>query len=111
MAYADRFHVAIPFDSLLIPRLGITVIGQGVTSYDEPVFRKLRPHGAYFSRVRPENGLKLLLNEVAARAKAHPAAYGHWYIDGGLEVGHDPALTCVSYGSLEPARAAVLRKM
>ena len=111
IAYADRLRAVTPPEPPPIPRLGITVIGQGVTSYDEPVFRKLRPHGAYFSRVRPENGLKLLLNEVAARAKAHPAAYGHWYIDGGLEVDHDPALTCVSYGSLEPARAAVLRKM
>ena len=74
-----------------MPRLGISVIGQGVSAYDEPLFRKLRPQGAYFTSVNPENGLKMLLDAVAARAKAHPAPYGHWYIDGGQEAAHDPA--------------------
>jgi hypothetical protein len=75
------------------------------------LFRKLRPHGAYFSRVNPENGLKLLLDAVAARAKAHPAPYGHWYIDGGAPASYDPAITCVSYKSLDPVRTALLRKI
>ena len=66
---------------------------------------------AYFSRVNPENGLETLLNAVAARAKAHAAPYAHWYIDGGQESAHDPALTCVSYKALEPVRSALLRKM
>jgi hypothetical protein len=94
-----------------VPRLGITVIGQGVTTYDGSLFRKLRPHGAYFKSLKPENGFRMLLDAVAARAKAHPVAYGHWYIDGGQESDHDPALTCVSYDALEPARSALLRKM
>jgi hypothetical protein len=94
-----------------VPRLGIAIIGQGVTAYDGLLFRKLRPHGAYFSRVSAENGLKLLLDAVAARAKAHPAPYGHWYVDGGQQAEHDALLTAVSYDSLEPARAALLRKM
>jgi len=109
--YADRLRSAVPPDTPPIPRLGITVIGQGVASYDEPVFRKLRAHGAYFSRIKPEDGLRQLLDAVAARAKAHPAPFGHWYIDGGEEVEHTPALTCISYKALEPARAAVLRRM
>jgi hypothetical protein len=94
-----------------MPRLGITVIGQGVAAHDEPLFRKLRAHGVYFSHIQPENGLRALLDVVAVRAKAHPVPYGHWYIDGGPEAGHDPALTCVSYGALEPVRAALLGKM
>jgi hypothetical protein len=109
--YADRLRAAVPPEVPPVPRLGITVIGQGVASYDEPLFRKLRPHGAYFSRVKPEDGLKRLLEAVAARAKAHPAPYSHWYIDGGEEADYAPALTCVSYKSLEPARAALLRRM
>ena len=111
MDYADRLRAAVPLEPPPVPRLGIAVIGQGVAAHDEPLFRKLRPHGAYFSRVRPENGLKLLLDAVAARAKAHPAAYGHWYIDGGQEADYDPVLTCVSYHALEPVRATLLRKM
>jgi hypothetical protein len=111
LAYADRLRAVVPPEKPLTPRLGITVIGQGVAANDEPLFRKLRPHGAYFSGVKPENGLELLLNLVAARAKAHPVSYGHWYIDGGQAANHDPALTCVSYRALEPARAALAAKI
>jgi len=110
-AYADRLQAAVPPESPPVPRVGITVIGQGVDKYEEPLFRKLRPHGAYFTRVKPENGLQLLLDAVAARTKAHSVPYGHWYIDGGAPADHDPAITSVSYGALEPLRATVLRKM
>jgi hypothetical protein len=51
------------------------------------------------------------MDAVASRARSHPAAYGHWYIDGGEAVDCDAAVTCVSYKALEPARAALLRKM
>jgi hypothetical protein len=109
--YADRLRAAVPPEAPAIPRLGISIIGKGLDSYDQPLFRKLRPHGVYCTRVNPENGVKLLLDAVAARAKAHPAAYAHWYLDGGEEAEHDPALTTVSYDALAPARAALLRKM
>jgi len=111
LAYAERLRAAVPPESPAMPRLGIAVIGQGVATPDEPLFRKLRPHGAYFSHVQPENGLKVLLDAVAVRAKAHPAEYGHWYIDGGQAADHDLALTCVSYHALAPARAALSNKI
>jgi len=111
MNYASRLQAVAAPEPPPVPRLGIAVIGQGADTHDEPLFRKLRAHGGYFSRVNPENGLEALLNAVAARAKAHPIPYGHWYIDGGREANHDPALTCVSYNALEPARAVLLRKM
>jgi hypothetical protein len=110
-AYAERLRAAVPPEAPAMPRLGITVIGQGVDAYEEALFRKLRPHGAYFSRVQPENGMPLLLDALAKRAKAHPAPHAHWYIDGGHAAEHDPTLTCVSYGALEPARAALSNKM
>ena len=109
--YADRLRAAVPPEPLPVPRLGISVIGQGVASYSDPLFRKLRAHGAYYPHINPENGLRYLLNTVAARAKAHPAPYGHWYIDGGESAECDSALTCVSYKALESARTALLRKM
>jgi len=111
VAYADRLRGVVPAELPPVPRLGITVIGQGVTAHDEPLFRKLRSHGAYFSGVKPENGLELLLNVIAARAKAHPLPYAHWYIDGGQAAAHDPALTCVSYHALEPVRTALSAKI
>ena len=111
LAYAERLRAAVPPEPPTIPRLGITVIGQGVTTPDEILFRKLRPHGVYYSRVQPENGLKQILEVVGARAKAHPAVHGHWYIDGGQEAAHDIALTSVSYHALGPARAALSSKI
>lgn len=109
--YADRLHAAVPATEPAIPRLGITVVGQGVDSYAAPLFRKLRPHGAYFSRVTPENGLNVLIDAVSARAKKHAGAYAHWYIDGGTAVEHDSVVTSVSYTALEPIRNALLRRM
>jgi hypothetical protein len=111
IVYGERLQATKPPEAIPVRRLGIAVIGQGVTAYDAPLFRNLRPHGAYFAHVKPDNGLQLLLNAVAARAKAHPVPYGHWYIDGGQEADHSPSLTCVSYHALEPTRAALLHKI
>ena len=109
--YAERLRAAAPPELPAAPRLAIAVVGQGVSAYEQPLFRKLRAHGAYFSNVKPENGMELLLRRVAERAKAHPAAYAHWYIDGGEAAKCDSAVTCVSYQKLEPARTALLGRM
>jgi len=109
--YADDLSAAVAAEPPPIPRLGITVIGEGVTSFDVPLFRKLRPYGTYFSRVKPENGLRLLLEAVGARAKVHPVPYGHWYVDGGEPADHDSALTTISYRALAPTREALLSRI
>jgi hypothetical protein len=109
--YGDRLRSTLPTEHISVPRLGIAVIGQGVTSYDGPLFRRLRKQGTYFGRVKPDNGLELLLMAVAARAKAHPVPYGHWYIDGGQTANHDSSITCVQYQGLEPVRSALLKYM
>ncbi|MGH9742775.1 MAG: hypothetical protein ACRD51_10530 [Candidatus Acidiferrum sp.] len=109
--YAARLGEAVKPEPPAIPRLGIAVIGQGVSTPAEPLFRKLRPHGVYFSQVQPANGLKALLDGVTARAKAHPVEYGHWYIDGGQAAECDPNLTCISYHALASARAMLSAKI
>jgi len=109
--YADRLHGKVPPERPPIPRLGIAVIGQNVSNHEEPLFRKLRPHGGYFSGIKPEGGLKILLDAIGTRARLHPIPYGHWYVDGGEEAEHSSDLTCISYHALEPVRAALLRKM
>jgi hypothetical protein len=111
LEYGDRLRAAAPAEPLSVRRLGIAVIGQGVESYDGALFRNLREHGTYFGRVKPEKGLDQVLDAVAARAKAHPVPYGHWYVDGGQTADHSPLLTCVSYQGLEPVRAALLRNI
>jgi hypothetical protein len=111
IVYGNRLQAAKPPEVIPQRRLGIAVIGHGVAAYQAPLFRNLRPHGAYFAHVKPDNGLQLLLNAVAARAQAHPVPYAHWYVDGGQQADHSPLLTCVSYQALEPVRAALLQKI
>jgi len=111
IAYGNRTRIVPSAESTAVPPLGIAVIGQGVQSYDEPLFRNLRKHGTYFKRVKPENGVQLLMAAVEARAKAHPVPYGHWYVDGGLPADHSPALTSVSFHKLELVRAALLKNI
>jgi len=109
--YGNRLHAAVPPENPPIARLGIAVVGQGASISEYPLFRRLRSHGAYYTQVNPEGGLQTLLDFVAQRAKSHPAPYAHWYIDGGQEAACDPALVCVSYQTLEPARNILLGKM
>ena len=111
ISYSDRLSQSLPPENLPIPRLGITIVGRDVKQHDGVIFRKLRAHGAYFSALKPENSLESLLQAVAKRAKAYPAPYAHWYIDGADELEHDSSITCISYNSLKPAREALLRKM
>ncbi|MGH9397844.1 MAG: hypothetical protein ACRD18_13470 [Terriglobia bacterium] len=112
VGFMHKVDLSQPQNPPALPRLGIIVIGQGVTDNKYPLFRKLRSHGVYFNQVKPENGLQTLLEATAARVATHPVPYGHWYIDGGVEAavqGSD--LTCVSYNKLQPVRTALLNKI
>jgi hypothetical protein len=106
--YGSRLRSTFSPEPLPMRRLGIAVIGQGVASYDLPLFRNLRQYGTYFGQVKPDNGLELLLSAVEARAKSHPVSYGHWYVDGGQAATQSPLLTTVCYQALEPVRANLL---
>jgi hypothetical protein len=109
--YGNRLRDAAPPQPVVARRLGIAVIGQGVDTYHGPLFRNLREHGTYFDSVKPENGLALLLQGAAGRAGAHPVPYGHWYVDGGQAESYNSLLTCVSYQTLAPVRAALLKNI
>jgi hypothetical protein len=111
ITYGSRPQIASSSAPAAARRLGIAVIGQGVESYDGPLFRNLRKHGTYFKRVKPENGVALLLTGVEARAKTHPVPYGHWYVDGGQAVDHSQLISGVSFHKLEPVRAALLKNI
>jgi hypothetical protein len=101
--YVRTVNAAAPPAPLAMPRLSIVVLGKDVAENKYKLFRKLRPYGVYFNRVRPENGLRVLLDAVTARAQAHPSPYRHWYIDGGSEEPVSSAgLVRFSYDSLAP---------
>jgi len=109
--YGARLEATAHPESIPVPRLGIAVIGQGVSSFDGTLFRNLRKHGTYFGQLKPDQGFEQLLGAVEARANAHPVPYGHWYVDGGEAATHSPNVTCVSYRGLDPVRAALLKRM
>jgi hypothetical protein len=110
--YIQQLDASIPPTMLPAPRLGIVVIGRGVAENTYPLFRKLRPHGVYFSQVKPEDGFPAILDLVAARAAAHSLPYSHWYIEGGaMPLIGDKGLSCVSYEALKPVRMALLDRI
>jgi hypothetical protein len=92
-------------------RLGIAVIGQSVDRNEYRLFRKLRPQGVYFTQVKHSGGVQVLLDAAAARAKAHPVPYGHWYIDGGASLTVPETITQISYNALSAPRAALQSRM
>lgn len=109
--YGDRLNRAHKPEPLPMRRLGIAVVGQGVASYDQPLFRNLRKQGTYFSNVRPERGLEALLAAVEKRSAAHPEPYAHWYIDGGAPKPAAAGITTISYESLTSVRNSLLKRM
>ena len=110
--YVGKATASAPDAALPTHRLGIAVIGQGVARNDDyRLFRKLRPHGVYYTQVKSSGGVQMLLDAAAARAKAHPVAYGHWYIDGGAAMAAPQGVTRVSYAALAAPRAAIQSRM
>lgn len=110
--YGNRQAATIPAEKPAVPRLGITIVGQGVRAAEQALFRRLRPHGAYYTNVRSGNGLHFLVDFATARARAHRVSYAHWYIDGGEAAEQrDDSLCTVSYAELESARNILLDKM
>jgi hypothetical protein len=113
--YVQKATASAPDPPLPTHRLGIAIIGQGVARSDYRLFRKLRPHGVYYTQVRHKGGgaegVNALLDAVAARAKAHPAPYAHWYIDGASGLPAPEGLTHISYAALAQPRAALQSRM
>jgi hypothetical protein len=111
-SYMEKASAASSSESAPMRRLGIAVVGLGVERTDYRPFRKLRPHGAYFSRVQPGAGVDAIVKAVGRRAKAHPTPYAHWHIDAAPSA---PAavqgVTAVSYAALAAPRAALQSRM
>jgi hypothetical protein len=110
--YVNRVDAAQKAEEPGTNRLALVVIGQGVETAPLPLFRKLRPFGVHFTNVAPENGLNDLRAMASERAAKHPEPFAHWYIDGGHPSVESPdSLACISYGSLDPIRLALISKM
>ena len=110
-SYMQKFREASPPEEPAVPRLGIALIGEGVSDSPYRLFRKLRRGGMHFSRVKPGGAVQAILEAVHARSVAHPEPFAHWYIDGGRSQMDSSALTCISYDALTPVRAELQNKM
>jgi len=108
--YVAKANAAKPDPPLPMHRLAIAVIGQGVAKNDYRLFRKLRPQGTYYTQVKHANGVKTLLDAVAARARTE-WPYNHWYIDGGAAAPVASHIATVSYTSLAAPRATLQARM
>ena len=109
--YVQKANASEPDPPLATHRLGMAVIGQGVAANNYRLFRKLRAQGTYFTNVQSNGGVAGLLKVAEARAKAHPVAYGPWYIDGGRGATGAEGLTRVTYDGLAEPRAALQLRM
>jgi hypothetical protein len=111
-AYNATVNLAFPDKTPALPRLAIVVLATGMAHASSPLFRKLKPHGVYFNRIQPMDGLSTILAEASRRAAASQdgQAFRHWYIDG--EGTRDvPHLTSVSYARLGHPRATLLQRI
>ncbi|HET7100797.1 MAG TPA: hypothetical protein VFJ52_06580, partial [Terriglobia bacterium] len=111
--FLNTVHADFPPSRPEIPRLGIVVLGEGVGQNSYRLFRKLRSRGTYFSKVTAENGARILLEHVAARAQQHPSPFAHWYVDGGKPI-TTPApesVEMLAYSEIEPLRSIVVARM
>lgn len=109
--YIGRVNATVKTPALPMRRLGLVMVGRGVAENRRPLFRKLRSEGVYFKNVDPQGGKEILFKALQERAKAQPALFGHWYIDGSENEISGGNLTCLSFGSLNAVRRALVTKM
>jgi hypothetical protein len=110
--FINAFHLAIPKGPPAMRRLAITVIGEGVKDASIELFQKLRPHGALFTRLNPENGWQTLFQNVQARARQQPLPFSHWYIEGSAPaIPPTSDVTTVSWASVASMRTAIIDNM
>jgi hypothetical protein len=109
--YVRRFNDSLPAEELALPRLGIAVFGEGVSTTQHKLFRKLRPSGVLFSQVNPANGKETIAEALRARAAAHNIPYAHWSIEGGARIAAPGGLVCVDYDGLTEVRSRLAAMM
>ncbi len=110
--FLNAVRSAIPPPKPATSRLTVVVVGRDAKENGYPLFRKLRPHGTYFSYVNPANGLRIVMQHAAARAKAHPLRFAHWYIDGGIPASPPPkGMEQLAYQQLDAVRDSVVARL
>lgn len=111
-AYAQAWTTARPEPEPAMPRLTIVVLNPDLHADKAQLFRKLRPHGVYFSNVDGTNGWPAIIRLIHERVKQSSEPWQHWYIEGGaFDPDLSPRLAHIGYDDAAPTRAALLRRM
>lgn len=109
--YMDRRTAALPPPPPAIPRATYVMVGEGAKEARPNLFRKLRPHGTYFTNLDTKEALPQLLQSLSRRVAAFPAPFAHWYIDGGQAALVPEGVSAVSYGASRPVRALLQQEL
>jgi hypothetical protein len=107
----DRRVAAFPPKPPALARFTAVLVGKGVGETNLRLFRKLRPHGTYFTNVEAKDYFGAFLRTLSNRASACPEPFAHWYIDGGLPATVPAGVAALSYGGLSAARAVLQREL
>ncbi|MGB6193713.1 MAG: hypothetical protein WBF42_14690 [Terracidiphilus sp.] len=81
--FADELGKSMPDRTPPVSRWVVVILDADLRAEAQPLFRKLRPHGVYYSHVVDPDGTATILQALNARVGTSPMPYRHWYIDGG----------------------------
>jgi hypothetical protein len=81
--FAQQVDKGIPAWNPGARRCVVIVLGPDLRKDGYPLFRKLRPHGVFFSSVTGDGGMGAILGELNQRASEAQTPLDHWYIEGG----------------------------
>lgn len=110
--FAAAMRKATPVAKPAIPRWTAVILGPELRNDGYPLFRKLRPHGAFFSKVETGGGVTEILGKLVARATSTPIPYSHWYIDGGSPVAIESGtVSSFSWSESSLVRNAILHEV
>ena len=102
---------AVPMPQPALPRLVVIALGPELHKEGYPLFRKLLPHGTWFSRVEIAGGMEMAFERLARRAARSAVPYSHWYIDGGEPLAYPVGAThCLSWTATQSLRSEVLKE-
>jgi hypothetical protein len=95
-------------------RLVIFTCGKDLVAKNYPIFSKLGKHGLQATEVDGDDADEWISGMLARRNARNPAAYAHWFLDGGATRQRKLASedgVYLSYDQGEPVRSSILKVM
>lgn len=114
-AAAQQVLPAESADDSKVPRAIVIVFDSAMRSAEASpqLFRRLRPAGTLYTRVKAADTSQPLQEWMGARVLLSQEPYAHWMVSGGLSAAWalPDSVVKLAYGDLRPARLQLLEKM